>query len=267
MKFIKFIFVILCCLSVLNITAFAENLPNDVINYVIKAGETTSARIEVENNDNKAHTFSLKFSQLPQNFNGYFLVDGKTATGIDVAASQKGIIQFCIDTPATPAVTEVYASLQILRDDGIEQNIYVSYTLNQDYALKITNDIKSIKAVSGDTVRLEIGVTNTGSKELMNLAPQVNTPYKWIIEKTDPALLNLKPNESGIFVFDIIIPSSQQAGEYPVSVTCSNPEIKSNEVSVPVTVLTSANYFWWIAGGIAVLAVFTIFFFIKHGRR
>jgi len=258
---------ILFCILALKKTAFAENLPSATTNYQMKAGETTSAIVSVENNDTKPHTYSLLTPKLPNNFNGYFTLDGKVVDRIDIPASQKSMIQFCIETPINPSVTEVSVALQIFREDGINETLYLSYTLNQDYALEITSNMQTINAVNGSSIRFEIGVTNTGNKELTELNLQVEPPYKWLLEKIEPTSLNLKPNETGVYVVNVTIPTSGQAGQFPIKATCSNADTKSNEVTVPVNVSTSTNYFWWVAGGIVILLIFTIVFFRKHGRR
>ena len=258
---------ILFCILTLKVTAFAKDLPSVTTNYQMKAGETTSTRLSVENTDTKNHTYSLKTTQLPKDFNGYFTLDGKVVDSIDIPTSQKSMIEFCIDTPINSTITEVSVSLQILREDGVNEIIYVSYYLNEAYALEISSNVQSFNAVNGNSIRLEIGVVNTGSKELTDLKLQVEPPYKWILEKVEPMSLRLKPNGTGVFVVNVTIPSSGQAGQYPVKATCSNAEIKSNVVTVPVNVSTSTNYFWWVAGGIVILLIFTIMFFKKHGRR
>lgn len=255
------------CFSTLNITAFGASLPSVTTNYQIMTGRATSARISVENNDTKNHRFTLKANQLPKDFNGYFTLDGKVVNSINISATQKSVIQFCVDTPINPSTREINVPLQILRDDGVEESIYLSYTLNQDYSLEITNNVKSVKAVNGNSIRLEIGVTDTGNKELKGINLQADLPYKWLLEKVEPNSLNLKPNESGIYVLNITIPSSQPAGEFPIKITGLNTDTKSNEVLVPVVVSTSVNYLWWVVGGIVILLVFTIVFFKKHGRR
>lgn len=269
-KTISFLIVLLVMLPffpALNTTAFAASLPSVTTNYQIMTGKTTSALISVENNDTKPHTFSLKANQLPRDFNGYFTLDGKVVNSIAISATQKSIIQFCIDIPIKPSTTEFTAPLQILRDDGVEESLHLSYTLNQDYALKISNHVQSVKAVNGNSIQLEIGVTNIGNKELKDLNLQAELPYKWLLEKVEQKGLNLKPNESGISSLNVTIPASQPAGKFPVKITCSNADTKSNEVSVPVVVSTSTNYLWWVVCGILILLGFTVLFFRKHGRR
>lgn len=265
--FLILIVTVFSCSLQLNSRAYAIDLPSVTSNYQMFPGETTIARISMENNDAKIHTYSLKAGQLPKDFNGYFMLDGKVVDSINIPALQKDIIQFYIDTPTNPSVTEISVPIQLLREDGAKEYLTVSYTLNQDYALSISSNVQSVKAINGDSVRLEIGVTNTGNKELKDLKLQVNPPYKWILENVDPMSLNLSKGDTGLYKLNVSIPSSQQAGEYPIKVTCSNSDIKSNAVSVPVAVSTSANYFWWVACGIIILLVFTVLFFRKHGRR
>ncbi|MEI6579924.1 MAG: hypothetical protein WCN92_10760 [Eubacteriales bacterium] len=164
MKIIKVIFsfglilTMLCSIFALSASAIAISLPSTVSNYQIFPGKTTSGGISVENSDLKPHTYLLKIKQLPNEFKGYFTLNGNKVDRVDIPASQKLIIEFNLDTPVTPSITEVIVQLQFTRDDGVESSLYVSYTLNKDFALEISSHMQSIKALKGTSVRIEIGI-------------------------------------------------------------------------------------------------------------
>ena len=265
-SFIIILTILFSCIPI-DKKALASDLPSVTTDYQMLSGEITSARISVENKDIKSHTYSLRFGQLPEGFQGYFSMEGKVIDSLDLSASQKSIIYFFVDVPSNTTITDLSVSLNILREDGVKEALSVSYTLNGDYAVSILSNIKSIKVINGDSINLEIGVTNTGNKELANLNLQVDSPYKWILENVSPTGLNLKSGDTGLYKIKVTVPSSQQSGEYPVKISCSNAEVTSNPLTVPVTVSTNVNYLWWIAGPIVILLVFTLFYFKKHGRR
>lgn len=247
--------------------AFASDMPSVTTDYQILPGETTSSRLSIENKDTLSHSYSLAFEQMPYDFNGYFTMDGKVIHTIDIPAGQKSIIYFSIDVPASTTTTSLSIPVNITRDNGIKETLTMSYTLNQDYALSIASNVSLMKAINGDTITLEIGVTNTGNKDLTLLTLTTNLPYKWIMDSINPASLNLKAGETGLYTVKVTVPSSPQAGEYPIKISCSNSQVTSNEITVPVAVSTNINYFWWVASLVVILAVFTIFYFRKHGRR
>lgn len=273
MKTKKTIFSVLFLLTLVfsfmqkGIQVFASEVPNITTNYEIVPGETTNARIALENTDTVSHAYTLSNGQLPEGFNGYFSLDGNVVNNITLDASQKNIIDFFIDVPLNTSVADMSIPLEIIRDDGVKESLSVSFTLNQDYALSISSNIQSLKSINGDSIVLEIGVTNTGNKDLTDLSLQVDPPYKWIVENVNPTSLTLKPGENSLYELKVTIPSSGQAGQYPINISCTNSDVTSNSISIPVNVSTSANYFWWITGIIGVLLIFTILYFKKHGRR
>ncbi|MDD3139523.1 MAG: NEW3 domain-containing protein [Lachnospiraceae bacterium] len=250
-----------------DIQVFASEVPSITSNYEMVPGESTNARISLENMDTVPHTYTLNFGQLPEGFNGYFSLDGKVINSITISASQKNLINFFIDVPLNTSATNMSIPLEIIRDDGVKESLSVSFTLNPNYALSISSSIQSIKAINGDSIMLEIGVTNTGNKDLTDLSLQVDPPYKWIVDNVDPTNLTLKPGENSLYKLKVTIPTSGQAGQYPINISCTNSDVTSNSISIPVNVSTSVNYFWWITGIIGVLLIFTILYFKKHGRR
>ena len=250
-----------------NMKAFANDVPSVTNDYQILPGATTSSRISIENKDSMDHSYSLAFEQIPNDFNGYFTTDGKLIQTIDIAAGHKSIVYFSIDVPVTTTTSCLSIPANITREDGIKETLTMSYTLNQDYALSITSNVSLMKAINGDSIMLEIGVTNTGNKDLTNLTLATNPPYKWVMDSIKPASLNIKTGETGLYEVKVTVPSSQQAGEYPIKISCANSQVTSNEITIPVAVSTNINYFWWVASLVVILAVFTIFYFRKHGRR
>lgn len=231
------------------------------------SGETTNTDIAIENTDPVAHTYTLAYQPLPTDFYGCFKQNNSVVTTITVPASASGIVTFSIDVPIDSKTKSLAVPLIFTKDDGSADTFTITYTLNQDYAVAISNNVSLLKAMNGETITLDIGVTNTGTKDLTDLALTIDAPYKWITESVTPQTLNLKKGESGLYKVSIITPASGQSGTYPIKITCSNDLIASTELSVPVQVSTSANYFWLIAGIISALLVFTLFFFKKNGRR
>ena len=235
--------------------------------YQMNSGGTTSADISIKNGDSVDHNYTLVYDSLPNDFHGYFTKDGKVVREILIPASSESNVTFSVDVPAATTTTKLAVPLNITRDDGKSETLTLSYSMNQDYTVSISSNLSLIKAINGDSITLDIGVTNTGNKDLTSLTLNAEPPYKWITESLEPNTLDLKSGETAIFKAKISIPTSQQAGEYPIKLTCSNAQITSNELTVPVAVSTSFNYFWWVAGSIIVLILFTLFYFKKHGRR
>ncbi len=231
------------------------------------SGETTSTTIAVWNTDTAEHTYTLTYDYLPADFHGYFMQNNTVTDTVTIPASESAVLAFLVDVPADTTTKELHISLNAVKEDGTANTFPVTYTLNNEYGVVISNNVTLIKATNGDTITLDIGVTNTGTRDLSGLALSVDAPYKWITENITPENISLKAGETGVYKVSLIIPTSGQAGEYPVKLTCSNDQVTSSELVASVAVSTSVQYFWWIAGVVAVVLVFTLLYFKKHGRR
>lgn len=231
------------------------------------SGETTSTDIAITNTDTVEHTYTLSYDSLPSDFNGYFKQNNTVVDTVTIHASESDILTFSIDVPTDTATKSLSVPLLFTRDDGVTDTFMITYTLNLDYAVTISNNVTLLKATNGDTINLDVGVTNTGTKDLNGLTLTIDAPYKWVTESVTPETIDLKAGETLGYKVSLIIPTSGQAGEYPIKLTCSNEQITSNELSVPVVVSTNIQYFWWITGIIAALIAFTLLYFKKHGRR
>lgn len=119
----------------------------------------------------------------------------------------------------------------------------------------------------GKAAQLSFSLKNDGSKELKSIKLESELPYKWIASQSSDTSINLKPGEKGTLKMTIEVPSSQVAGNFSAKFTALSDEIRSEQVSIPVTVRTSSNIAYWMVGALILIAAFTLVQFRKHGRR
>ena len=274
MKTVKIISVLIVLTLLLSGSPFtvtamaAENGTTDLsANYLVVPGNETIARITVENRDIKLHHFNLQALELPEGFKAYFLLDSKLTEAIELRPSEKRLIELRIEAPLKVLKDSGMFKIKLLREDGIESYMPISFTVNQDFTLEITSGIKKLEIMNGKSMSFDIVVTNTGNRELKNLGLKVDLPYKWSLENVTPEKLTLKPGENGLFKLKVSVPSTQTSGNYTIKIKSLNGDVASNEVSIPITVTASAGYALWVIGLVLVVGVATVLYFRKHGRR
>jgi len=260
---------LLFCLTPFTPIAMAEGSGTTELsaNYLTIPGGESISRIMIENKDSKAHYYNLQATGLPDGFKAYFTMDGKGMEGVGLNATDKSMVELHLTTPLKAVQDNGLIQVKSLRDDGLESLMTVSYTINRDFSLEITNEIKKLETLNGKSLSFDISVTNTGNKELKDLALKVDLPYKWTLESVTPEKLSLKPKENGVFKLNVSVPPSQTSGNNTLKIKSFNGVAASQEISIPVTVTASAGYGWWAIGLILIVGIVTLLYFRKHGRR
>jgi uncharacterized membrane protein len=236
-------------------------------NYLVFPGNEATAKITVENKDTKPHNFNLQVVELPEGFKAYFLLEGKLTETIELKPSDRRLIELRLEVPLKVSKDSGAFKVKLLREDGIQSFMPISFTVNRDFALEITNRIKISEIMNGKTTSFDITVTNTGNKELKNLGLKVDLPYKWSLDNVIPDKLTLKPGENGLFKLKVSIPATQASGNFALKIKSLNADAASGEISIPITVTASGGYALWVIGIVLVFGVVTILYFRKHGRR
>lgn len=260
---------LLFCLTPFTRSAMAEGSSTTELsaNYLTIPGGECIARIMVENKDSKSHHYNLQTTGLPDGFKAYFTLEGKGIEGLDLSASEKRMVELHLNTPLKAAQDNGLIKVKSSRDDGPESLMPISFTVNHDFSLEITNEIKKLETMNGKSLSFDIAVANTGNKGLKDLGLKVDLPYKWTLDKLTPEKLSLKPGEKGVFRLNISIPSSQGSGNNILKIKSFNEAATSQEISIPVTVTATAGYAWWAIGFVLVVGSVTVIYFRKNVRR
>ena len=272
MKAIKgltmFLTVLLICRGIVFQSLAIENGTTALsANYPVVPGKESIICIMAENNDNKAHQFKLGTQGLPGDFKSWFMQGGRQVDTIELKPSDKCLIDLHLEAPLKIQEEGATFTAELLRDDGDKADIPLSFTVSRDYALEISGGAKNLEIMNGKSMSLDIAVTNTGNKELKNLLLKVDLPYKWSLDKMTPENLTLQPGQYALFKMDVSVPPSQVSGNFSIKITSSNKVAASNEIIIPVTVKTGMGFAWWMIGLLLAVALATILYFRRQGRR
>ena len=249
------------------VMAADSGTPAASANYLIIPGEQSNHRIFIENTDSTAHRYTLAVQNLPEGFSSVFMLDGKPADTVDISSAGKLVVEFRMDTPSSPSNDDFSVLIQLVRDDGQQYELPLSFTVNHDYQMEISNQVDKLQTISGKTITLTVSAKNTGNKDLQDLTLQVDAPYKWVVTGISPEKVNLAPGESGIYTVQVLVPSSQSAGSSNILVTAQNKDAVSQQITIPVTVTSDLNFVWIVLGLVVVAGVGTLFYFRRKGRR
>ena len=140
-------------------------------------------------------------------------------------------------------------------------------TINKDYAITLVSDVNQLESLNGSTFSVQVVVTNTGNKTLENIVIMADLPYKWGVKSVSPETFSLAPKESTAVEVEVVIPSSQTAGNTKISLTAENDMARSEAISIPVKVTAKVNFALFFGGAVVLVALVTFIYFRKHGRR
>ena len=249
------------------VMAADSGTPAASANYLIIPGEQSTHRILLENTDSKAHRYTLAAQNLPAGFSSVFMLDGKPTDSVDISSAAKLVVEFRMDTPSSSSKDDFTVLIQLIRDDGQQYELPLSFAVNHDYQMEISNQVDKLQTISGKTITLTVSAKNTGNKDLQDLTLQVDAPYKWVVTGISPEKVNLAPGESGIYTVQVLVQSSQSAGSSNILVTAQNKDAVSQQITIPVTVTSDLNFVWIVLGLVVVAGVGTLFYFRRKGRR
>jgi uncharacterized membrane protein len=259
--------IIALILCLVPVNAFASaNLPFSSDYLAVPNGQSV-IRILIENSDSTPHSYKLLLDNLPEGFKSIFTADGVALEELNVPAASEKIIELHVDVPPEPTQGNYKLIFSGTREDGQKTTMPISITINNNFAVKIASQIKTLQTLNGKDINFDIAVLNTGNKELKDLSLTTSLPYKWTIESIAPEKVSIAPGKSAVYKVNIFIPPTQAAINTEIKIKATNQEAQSQEVSIPVTVTANTDYAWLIIVFVVIAAVATIIYFRKHGRR
>lgn len=235
--------------------------------YSLAQGESKMVALDVRNNDTIDHQFTLKTEGMSNPYELYFSTADMPTTTLTVPSGGNTPLNLNMKLIGDPLVNNDTISVKAVRDDGQEMTMKLSVHINKDYQLNVTSLSDKAEILNGKAVELTFSVKNSGEKEMKAIKLIAELPTKWLISQGADTSIDLKPGESGTIKITVEVPNSQIAGKAAVKVAAVSTETQSNQVSIPVTVKSSANIAYWMVGLLLVIAVITVIQFRKHGRR
>lgn len=235
--------------------------------YSLAQGESKMVSFEVRNNDAVEHDFTLTTAGMSNHYELYFAAAEMPTTTVTIPAGGNVPINLNMTLIGDPTVNNDTILIKALRDDGQEIMMKMNVRISKDYQLNVTSLSDKAEVLNGKAVELTFSIKNNGAKEIKAIKLGTELPAKWFISQGGETSIDLKPGETGTIKITIEVPSSQIAGTSAVKVAAVSSEIQSNQVSIPVTVKTSANIAYWMVGLLLIITVITAIQFRKHGRR
>jgi uncharacterized membrane protein len=274
MKYLRFMILVLFIVGLISVFPFsglAKSTGSDsktlAVDNMVSANGDASYRLLIRNDDLRPHKYTLSYGLLPKKLQVNFNMDGRAIKELELKAQQNIIVGLNIKMPAQSSAGTTVIDIESKRDDGRVYALPVSVTVNRDYSLLITNQIKGLNVITGQDLSFDVSVLNNGKKNLNNIKLSVDFPYKWILQGVNPSKLSLKPGENGLYIVKVSIPPSQVSGNNIIKASAVSDSITSPKVEIPVSVQNNPNYLFWVIGLIALTGAGTLLYFRKHGRR
>ena len=230
-------------------------------------GNETVFNILVKNADNKPHKFTLNVSNIDKKIPFNYFADDKVINEISLSSNDSKSVTLKVNIPKDYSEKIIYFNAFVKRDDGPTYTLPGSIVLDNVYSIKLTSQINNISVISGQSFELEMGVKNTGLKELNKVNLNIKAPYKWVVENLSSDNIKLKPGESYIFKTKIFVPQTQVSGSNVLKVQAISDNATSQFIEIPVLVKSNPNYFYIILILLFTSIIGTLIYFKKHGRR
>jgi uncharacterized membrane protein len=237
------------------------------LTQIAQAGETVVYTLELRNESDAAHTYTLTVTGLPDAVTITFSTGGPLLDSVTVAAGGAGLIYAHVATSINTPVGSYPGEFTATRDDGETVRLPVSLVVENTYALNIVSQNVNLSTFSGQTFTFDLSAANAGAESVTNVALKVDAPAKWIVQ-TEPAQVErLESGSEVAFHVQVVVPPSQVAIDQPVTLMVVSDEASSPEGKLIVRVQKSPNYLL-AAGGIMAAAVVGVFvYFRANGRR
>ena len=273
MKNVARLLLLLCITTILLAasisTAFAANTGSTSLSAgcMLSPKENKVVPIFIQNDDLGVHSYQMSAGGITNNYELYFSSGSTPIDSIIVQPGASAEIDLNISTKGNLKANDDNLTVKATRDDGKEDSMNLSVSINKDYALSVSSMLNKIDTLNGKAAEVTFSITNNGTKELNAVKIEPELPYKWITGQDSDTGISLKPGETGTLKLTVEVPSSQAAGNFTAKFLAVSNETKSDQISIPVTVKTSSNIAYWMIGTLLIIAGFTIIQFKKHGRR
>lgn len=206
-------------------------------------------------------------AQAPQGWDVQFKSEGKSVTSVQVDANGSKDIDIEVRPPENAQAGAYKIPVKAATSSTSAQLEFEAViTGSYDVEVSTPSGLLSTDVTAGDSRKLQLKVSNTGSADLRGLELRANTPAKWEVTFEPKQIDKLAAGQSAEVTATIKADSKAIAGDYVVDVSVNSPEA-SDDAQFRVAVKTSLLWGWLgvlvivaVAGGVAYL-------FRTYGRR
>jgi uncharacterized membrane protein len=239
-----------------------------VISYV---GAKAYFDITLENLQAQDNDYKLSVTGLPNDNWYYAYLSSKSSTDemaeTIVPASSAQSIVLEIVPPYNAEAGSYNFTAVVTTSDGLAISKNLTLQLKSGTGMSVSYDQLAYSSTAGETIKIPIYVTNTGTATLTNVYPSVSAPSNWIVSSSPNSTGTLKSGETQTFYLSVQSPGNIVASDYSVVVTVKSDQEQSSENTFRITINTQ-SYIPYIGGGLIIVVLVGLFFmYRKYGRR
>jgi uncharacterized membrane protein len=206
-------------------------------------------------------------AEAPRGWNVSFKFNYQLVTSVNVEANNSANITVEIKPPqgieaGTYKIPVSAATASTSATTVLEVVITGSYGME----LSTPTGLLSTSITAGDSKRVELSITNTGSSELTDVALEFSAPINWDITFDPKKIDKIQPGKVAKAFATIKADKKAIAGDYVTNIDSKTPEV-SSKISLRVSVETPLLYGW--VGILVILAALGSIYYLfrKYGRR
>lgn len=257
-------------IETLNSKPYAVEISIDAPSKTVLLGESPAYRLTIENLGENDDTYSLNIKNLPEEWDYKYKSSLDATEAISQIYIKSGEIETVYLEIIAPYDVEIgdYSFKYLIKSStGEEYEENLSVEFKGEYKMSLTSEKLAYEVKQGNTVEIELEVTNTGDAgSLTNIIPEVEAAEGWTAS-VDPEQVNsLKVGEDQIFVIKITPPGDIVPSDYEVTVKVKSDQLEESEEYRITVKKESKTTIYGIV--IILIAIVVLLFMIrKYGRR
>ena len=239
-----------------------------VISYV---GSKAYYDISLENLQAQDNDYKLSVTGLP-NDNWYSAyLSSRTSTDemaetIVPASTTQGIVLEIAPPYNAEAGTYNFTAV-VTTADGLVISKNLTLQLKSGTGMSVSYDQLAYSSNAGDTIKIPIYVTNTGTATLTNVYASVTAPSNWVVTSSPNSSSTLQAGKTQTFYLSVQSPGNIVASDYSVVVTAKSDQEAASDETFRITI-TTQSYIPYIGGGLILVVLVGLFvMYRKYGRR
>jgi len=248
---------------------YAASISVDMPSKTVLLGENPVYAIKIENVGKNNDTYSLDVKDLPEKW------DYKYKTSLE---TKEAISQIYINSGETKTIyleiippydikTGEYSFKYIIKSSVEEYEEELSVEFKGEYKMSLTSPKLAYKMSQGETVEIELKVTNTGNAgSLTNILLEIEAAEGWTALVDPEKVSSLKIGESETFVIKITPPGDIVPSDYEITVKVKSDQLEESEEYRITIEKESKTAIYGITIIVAAVAVLLLMF-KKYGRR
>jgi uncharacterized membrane protein len=239
-----------------------------VISYV---GSKAYYDISLENLQAQDNDYKLSLTGLPNDNWYYAFLSSRTSTDemaetiVPASTTQSLVLEIVPPYTATAGTYNFTAT--VTTSDGLAISKNLTLQLKSGTGMSVSYDQLAYSSNAGDTIKIPIYVTNTGTATLTNVYASVSAPSSWVVTSSPNSTATLQAGKTQIFYLSVQSPGNIVASDYSVVVTAKSDQEAAADDTFRITI-TTQSYIPYIGGGLIIVVLAGLFFmYRKYGRR